>query len=120
MISCTTYCFSPLFLYLKKLQFTISTIQQSIELISYKFRYSILDLILRAIEALSVIDDHSQEICSSKELFELASGLVKFSDKFEVEYTIAVAYAVTIYALYLTSIVILFMLHINNLVSGVL
>ncbi|KAF7823301.1 Protein saal1 [Senna tora] len=47
-------------------------------------RYSILELILRAIEALSVIDDHSQEICSSKELFELVSGLVKFPDKFEV------------------------------------
>ncbi|KAJ1388962.1 Armadillo-type fold [Sesbania bispinosa] len=47
-------------------------------------RYSILDLILRAIEALSVIDDHSQEICSSKELFQLICDLVKFPDKVEV------------------------------------
>ncbi|XP_054815498.1 uncharacterized protein LOC129315650 isoform X2 [Prosopis cineraria] len=48
------------------------------------FRYSILDLLLRVIEALSVIDDHSQEICSSKELFELVSCLIKFPDKDEV------------------------------------
>ncbi|KAF1882700.1 hypothetical protein Lal_00002880 [Lupinus albus] len=47
-------------------------------------RYSILDLILRAIEALSVIDDHSQEICSSKELFQLVCDLVMFPDKVEV------------------------------------
>ncbi|MED6132918.1 hypothetical protein PIB30_023323 [Stylosanthes scabra] len=47
-------------------------------------RYSILDLILRAIEALSVIDDHSQEICSSKELFQLVCDLIKFPDKVEV------------------------------------
>ncbi|KAK7261268.1 hypothetical protein RIF29_27577 [Crotalaria pallida] len=47
-------------------------------------RYSILELILRAIEALSVIDDHSQEICSSKELFQLVCDLVKFPDKVEV------------------------------------
>ncbi|XP_061345407.1 uncharacterized protein LOC133291199 isoform X2 [Gastrolobium bilobum] len=39
-------------------------------------RYPILDLILRAIESLSVIDDHSQEICSSKELFQLICDLV--------------------------------------------
>ncbi|KAK7324892.1 hypothetical protein VNO77_28812 [Canavalia gladiata] len=47
-------------------------------------RYSILDLILRAIEALSVMNDHSQEICSSKELFQLICDLVKFPDKVEV------------------------------------
>ncbi|KAG4972225.1 hypothetical protein JHK85_038646 [Glycine max] len=47
-------------------------------------RYSILDLILRAIEALSVMDDHSQEICSSSELFQLLCDLVKFPDKVEV------------------------------------
>ncbi|KAL5081852.1 hypothetical protein RYX36_010273 [Vicia faba] len=47
-------------------------------------RYSILDLILRAIEGLSVIDDHSQEICSNKELFHLVCDLVKFTDKVEV------------------------------------
>ncbi|KAK7272197.1 hypothetical protein RJT34_28649 [Clitoria ternatea] len=47
-------------------------------------RYSILELILRAIEALSVMDDHSQEVCSSKELFQLICNLVKFPDKVEV------------------------------------
>ncbi|XP_029129860.1 protein saal1 isoform X2 [Cajanus cajan] len=47
-------------------------------------RYSILDLILRAIEALSVMDEHSQEICSSTELFQLICDLVKFQDKVEV------------------------------------
>ncbi|KAK2424127.1 hypothetical protein QL285_034520 [Trifolium repens] len=47
-------------------------------------RYSILDLILRAIEGLSVIDEHSQEICSNKELFHLVCDLVKFPDKVEV------------------------------------
>ncbi|KAL2331974.1 hypothetical protein Fmac_019555 [Flemingia macrophylla] len=47
-------------------------------------RYSILDLILRAIEALSVMDDHSQEICSSTKLFQLVCDLVKFQDKVEV------------------------------------
>ncbi|XP_045801783.1 uncharacterized protein LOC123898609 isoform X2 [Trifolium pratense] len=47
-------------------------------------RYSILDLILRAIEGLSVIDEHSQEICSNKELFHLLCDLVKFPDKVEV------------------------------------
>lgn len=47
-------------------------------------RYSILDLILRAIEALSVMDDHSKEICSSTELFQLICDLVKFPDKAEV------------------------------------
>ncbi|KAK9939941.1 hypothetical protein M0R45_016621 [Rubus argutus] len=47
-------------------------------------RYSILDVILRAIEALSVIDGHSQEICLNKELFQLVSDLLKFPDKIEV------------------------------------
>ncbi|KAI4334301.1 hypothetical protein L6164_019011 [Bauhinia variegata] len=47
-------------------------------------RYSVLDLILRAIEALSIIDDHSQQICSSQELFRLVCDLVKFPDKVEV------------------------------------
>ncbi|XP_057457120.1 uncharacterized protein LOC130748051 [Lotus japonicus] len=47
-------------------------------------RYSVLDLILRAIEAISIIDDHSQEICSSEELFRLICDLVKFPDKVEV------------------------------------
>lgn len=47
-------------------------------------RYSVLDLILRAIEGLSVIDEHSQEICSNKELFHLVCDMVKFPDKAEV------------------------------------
>ncbi|KAI9076221.1 hypothetical protein K1719_041794 [Acacia pycnantha] len=47
-------------------------------------RYSILDLLLRVIEALSVIDEHSREICSSTKLFELVSCLIKFPDKVEV------------------------------------
>ncbi|KAK9279560.1 hypothetical protein L1049_013239 [Liquidambar formosana] len=47
-------------------------------------RYSVLDLILRAIEALSVIDGYSQQICSNKELFQLIYNLIKLPDKFEV------------------------------------
>ncbi|XP_058197847.1 uncharacterized protein LOC131313519 isoform X2 [Rhododendron vialii] len=47
-------------------------------------RYSILDLILQTIEALSVIDDYSQEVSSNAELFQLLIDLVKFPDKIEV------------------------------------
>uniref|UniRef100_A0A5B7BF14 Protein saal1 n=1 Tax=Davidia involucrata TaxID=16924 RepID=A0A5B7BF14_DAVIN len=47
-------------------------------------RYSVLDLILRTMEALSAIDDYSQEICSNKELFQLLNVLVKLPDKIEV------------------------------------
>ncbi|KAB2606602.1 hypothetical protein D8674_006319 [Pyrus ussuriensis x Pyrus communis] len=47
-------------------------------------RYPILDVILRSIEALSVIDGHSQHICSNKKLFQLACDLVKLPDKVEV------------------------------------
>ncbi|XP_062093120.1 uncharacterized protein LOC133798698 [Humulus lupulus] len=47
-------------------------------------RLSILDVTLRAIEAISVIDGHSEEISSSKELFQLVCQLVKISDKAEV------------------------------------
>lgn len=47
-------------------------------------RYSVLDAILHAVEALSVIDDHSQELCSNKELFQLVCELVKYPDKFEI------------------------------------
>ncbi|KAK3033542.1 hypothetical protein RJ639_034003 [Escallonia herrerae] len=47
-------------------------------------RYSILDLILRTLEALSVIDDYSQEIYSNKELFQLLGDLIKLPDKMEV------------------------------------
>ena len=46
-------------------------------------RYSVLDVILRAFEALSVIDGYSQEICSNKEFF-LVCDLIKFPDKVEV------------------------------------
>ncbi|ONI01011.1 hypothetical protein PRUPE_6G116300 [Prunus persica] len=47
-------------------------------------RYPVLDVILRSIEALSVIDGHSQEICSNKDLFRLVCDLVKLPDKVEV------------------------------------
>ncbi|CAL8999762.1 unnamed protein product [Prunus brigantina] len=47
-------------------------------------RYLVLDVILRSIEALSVIDGHSQEICSNKDLFRLVCDLVKLPDKVEV------------------------------------
>ncbi|XP_059663371.1 uncharacterized protein LOC132309035 [Cornus florida] len=47
-------------------------------------RYSVLDLILRTIEALSVINDYSQEISSNKELFHLLKDLVKLPDKIEI------------------------------------
>ncbi|KAK3205831.1 hypothetical protein Dsin_019877 [Dipteronia sinensis] len=47
-------------------------------------RYPALDVILRAIEALSVVDGHSQEICSNKQLLQLSCDLVKFPDKVEV------------------------------------
>ncbi|XP_034221782.1 protein saal1 isoform X4 [Prunus dulcis] len=46
-------------------------------------RYPVLDVILRSIEALSVIDGHSQEICSNKDLFRLVCELVKLPDKVE-------------------------------------
>ncbi|CAL5352689.1 unnamed protein product [Camellia sinensis] len=46
-------------------------------------RYCVLDIILRSIEALSVIDDYSQEVSSNKELFQLLIDLVKFPDKIE-------------------------------------
>ncbi|KAJ8563493.1 hypothetical protein K7X08_031945 [Anisodus acutangulus] len=46
-------------------------------------RYSILDLILQTVEALSVIDDYSQEICSNKEFFQLLVQLIKHPDKAE-------------------------------------
>lgn len=46
-------------------------------------RYSILDSILQTVEALSAIDDYSQEICSNKELFQLLVQLIKHPDKAE-------------------------------------
>ncbi|KAF8046151.1 hypothetical protein N665_3989s0003 [Sinapis alba] len=47
-------------------------------------RYPVLEMILRAIEALSASDSHSKEICSSKELFHLVCHLMKLQDKAEV------------------------------------
>ncbi|CAN1171635.1 hypothetical protein LINPERHAP2_LOCUS29695 [Linum perenne] len=46
-------------------------------------RLSVLDVILRAIEALSSLDVHSQEICSDKTLFQLVCDVVKIPDKAE-------------------------------------
>jgi hypothetical protein len=50
----------------------------------YHSRYSVLDVILRAIEALSILDGHSQEICSNKKLLQLVCDLIKLPDKAEV------------------------------------
>ncbi|GER39713.1 ARM repeat superfamily protein [Striga asiatica] len=47
-------------------------------------RYAVLDLILRAIEALSTMDEYSQEICLNKELLQLIRDLIELPDKFEV------------------------------------
>ncbi|XP_050947748.1 uncharacterized protein LOC103497988 isoform X2 [Cucumis melo] len=47
-------------------------------------RHSILDVILRAVETLSGIEEHSHELCSNKELFQLVRDLVKLPDAFEV------------------------------------
>ncbi|KAG9144012.1 hypothetical protein Leryth_013895 [Lithospermum erythrorhizon] len=47
-------------------------------------RYSILDFILRTIEALSTLDDYSQQICVRKDLFQLLNALIKLPDKLEV------------------------------------
>ncbi|CAI9272899.1 unnamed protein product [Lactuca saligna] len=47
-------------------------------------RYPVLDIILRAIEALTVIDSYSQELCSSKKLVHLLATLIKLGDKIEV------------------------------------
>ncbi|KAJ8749999.1 hypothetical protein K2173_013914 [Erythroxylum novogranatense] len=47
-------------------------------------RYSVFDVILRAIEALSTLEGHSQEICSNRELFNIVCELVKLPDKVEV------------------------------------
>ncbi|XP_009769761.1 uncharacterized protein [Nicotiana sylvestris] len=44
-------------------------------------RYSFQDLILQTVEALSVMDDYSQEICSNKGLFQLLTQLIKLPDK---------------------------------------
>ncbi|KAL8092496.1 hypothetical protein AgCh_034681 [Apium graveolens] len=46
-------------------------------------RYPVTDLVLRTAEALSV-EDYSEELCSSKELFRLLIDLIKLPDKIEV------------------------------------
>ncbi|GFP95377.1 protein saal1 [Phtheirospermum japonicum] len=47
-------------------------------------RYTVLDSVLRAIEALTTMDDYSQEICLNKELMQLVKELIELPDKFEV------------------------------------
>ncbi|KAM0007382.1 putative armadillo-like helical protein [Helianthus debilis subsp. tardiflorus] len=47
-------------------------------------RYCVLDMILRAIEVLTVIDGCAQELCSSRKLFSLLATLIKLTDKIEV------------------------------------
>lgn len=47
-------------------------------------RYSVLDIILRTIEALTVTDSCSQELCSNKKLIHLLATLIKLDDKIEV------------------------------------
>ncbi|KAL0681564.1 hypothetical protein Bca4012_048411 [Brassica carinata] len=47
-------------------------------------RYSVLEMILRAVEALSASDTHSKEICSSKQLFHLVCDLMKLQAKAEL------------------------------------
>lgn len=46
-------------------------------------RYPVIDVVLRTAEALSV-DDYSQELSSSKELFRLLIDFIKLPDKIEV------------------------------------
>lgn len=47
-------------------------------------RSSVLDLVLRLVEAISVLDNYSQVISSNEELFHLVCRVVKLPDKFEV------------------------------------
>ncbi|KAL4577009.1 hypothetical protein LXL04_013110 [Taraxacum kok-saghyz] len=47
-------------------------------------RYPVLDIILRAIEALTVTDSYSQELCLSKKLIHLLATLIKLGDIIEV------------------------------------
>lgn len=66
--------------------FKVAFVKSISLLTKFNFRYSILDVILRAIEALSAIEEHSQEICSNKELFQLLCYLVKLPDVLEVQF----------------------------------
>ncbi|XP_051113593.1 uncharacterized protein LOC127239467 isoform X2 [Andrographis paniculata] len=47
-------------------------------------RYPVLDLILRAFEAISTMDKYSSEICLHKELMEQLKELIELPDKLEV------------------------------------
>ncbi|XP_057533901.1 uncharacterized protein LOC130811663 isoform X3 [Amaranthus tricolor] len=47
-------------------------------------RYPALDSVLRAIEALSVMDDYSERICSNKEVLQMAMELIKIPEKQEI------------------------------------
>ncbi|XP_010247792.1 PREDICTED: uncharacterized protein LOC104590746 [Nelumbo nucifera] len=47
-------------------------------------RYSVIETILRTIEALSAADNYSQVVSSNKELFRLVYGLVTLPDKAEI------------------------------------
>ncbi|KAH6773085.1 hypothetical protein C2S52_004061 [Perilla frutescens var. hirtella] len=47
-------------------------------------RYSVLDLILRAIEELSTMDNYSVETSENKELLQLVKDLIELPDNFEV------------------------------------
>lgn len=45
------------------------------------YLYMVSGIPFLTIDALSVLDDYSQEICSNKEVFRLVSGLVRLPDK---------------------------------------
>lgn len=47
-------------------------------------RYPALDSILRAVEALSVNEDHSERICSNQEVVQMAIELIKIPEKIEI------------------------------------
>lgn len=53
-----------------------------------------MDLILRAIEALSTMDDYSEEICLNNELVQLVKELIELPDKSEVFCSITKVYSV--------------------------
>lgn len=49
-------------------------------------RYSVLDVILQAIEAFSVVDDFSIHMSCNEDLFHLVEELIKLPDKTEVPF----------------------------------
>lgn len=58
-------------------------------------RYPVLDIILRAIEALTVIDICSQELCSNTKLVHQLGTLIKLDDKIEVATSCVTAVVLT-------------------------